>query len=139
MDISNFSLLAATLHYSIIDPSRRFKINSDTGVLTLKISLKNADDLEFKVVIVVSDGLMESNMTLVLSVSQKNFSPPVFKPDVYTVEVKETVHPGTFVEIVFADDDEGDWITYYIEEGNEDDMFHIDSVTGKFYIRFDLK
>ncbi|XP_064610423.1 protocadherin Fat 4-like [Liolophura sinensis] len=138
VNTSEYSLLTAVLHYDIIDPSRRFRINSDTGILTLKISLKNADDLEFSVVIVVSDGLMESNMTLVISVSQKNFSPPAFKPDVYTVEVKETVPPGTFVEIVFADDDEGDWITYYIEEGNVDGMFHIDSVTGEIMTRYHL-
>ena len=129
----------ADLTYGILFPSGsnpgKLVIDPKTGVISSKGSCLDGDYLEFNVN--VTDGgtpPRSDSVFVLLDCIQKNFhssEQPQFVEKIYKKSLKEDAEVGTIVEIISADDMDGDILTYSIISGNTGNKFLIDSSTGE--------
>ncbi|XP_068093776.1 neural-cadherin-like isoform X3 [Hyperolius riggenbachi] len=70
-----------------------------------------------------------------LRMSNVNDEAPVFSQSVYKTFVSEDAGPNTLVAIVHAKDPDGDGVSYFIVEGNEDGNFELDNQKGILRLR----
>lgn len=131
-----------TFFYSLVNkPSNsKFRINSETGILTATSSLGQERVRLFHVEVIAKDrgspsqsstGLVEIQVDAPSSTSLK------FQNVSYEVNVPENSMSGTDVVqvIAFRSDDRRERITYSFGSGNEDNLFEINSNNGLIRVR----
>ncbi len=119
------------LVYSIVasDSDHAFIVDSGTGTITVGA---NADlDAEvkdvYRLVILVSDGELSSEATVVITITDVN-EPPLL-PD-RSFSLKEDTPINTPVGTLVGVDEDQDKLIYSIKSGNDNHSFVIDSSTG---------
>ena len=107
----DFSKIASTISYSILNNEERFVISSSTGVLrTNKIFDFELGQTEFIITIVATDNGLPSRsslMNITVTVDDVNEFDPVFTELQYSVSVAENATLGTTILSVHANDDDG--------------------------------
>ncbi|MEO1211196.1 MAG: cadherin domain-containing protein, partial [Cyanobacteria bacterium J06638_20] len=133
------------LTYNIIsgDINDVFDI-SPTGEITVPVGadLDFADASVYFLTVEVSDGTLTTDAEVTINVTDINVAPEFTTDatgntptDTYTFgPIAETVSVGGAVGQVFADDFDGDTLTYSITGGNTDDAFAINETTGEITI-----
>ncbi|XP_066259350.1 cadherin-87A isoform X1 [Euwallacea similis] len=123
-----------------------FTVNNRTGAVTvafcdtvgvapcLDYETKSEYNLQF--VATDDDGKGQtSSVPLKISLTDNNDNPPVFGQSTYRIYVNEGATRFEPAQIIEArDDDKTSHVTYAIVAGNDDDLFKIDSETGKLRI-----
>ncbi len=110
------------LVYSLLNNTEHFAVNSTSGVISLILPLDFETQQTYEFTVVATDqGVppLSSQADVVILVTGVNDNSPLFNPDFYSFEVPEN---SEFEEQVFAQDGDGDAITFY----SEDDTFEID-------------
>lgn len=107
-----------------------FSIN-DQGVITLDQPLDFEQNLSYEIEIIVTDGLLSSTTTVLVTVIDANEFDPVFN-DLQPLQVQEELPAGTVVGTVQATDDDRNSTVRYsiIMEGPSSALFTIDSQMG---------
>ena len=132
---------ATQLTYKIVDgnDAGHFTIDAASGKITLANALDyetdpsrvSRSDVRHILTIEASDGVNTAIALVTVNVDDANEA-PVFDQPSYAMELAEDAVSGTKVIGVSAqDDDSGDiHINYAITDGNSDDLFTIDTMTG---------
>ena len=132
---------SSQLYYSI--PSQnKFTMDSTTGKLSLYSSLDAESVTSYQFSVVVKDRVGSSAntnsdvATIQLDVLNCNDNPPVFDRDYYNFTISSSASQGHVIGQVHAtDSDNGmDVITYSILNGNINDVFGINPVTGQLVV-----
>lgn len=111
-------------HISGSYASDMFKIDRDTGALTLSRALDFEVAQSHSFVVMASDQgspQQSANMTVIVDVQDVNDNPPVFEQSEYAVKISESVSVSTqIIQVVAHDKDIGNnaRLTYNILEGN---------------------
>jgi len=130
---------SSQLYYSIPSLSK-FTMDSTTGKLSLYSSLDAESVTSYQFSVVVKDGVgssANSDMaTIQLDVLNCNDNTPVFDRDSYNFTISSSASQGHVIGQVYAtDSDNGmDAITYSVLNGNINDVFGINSVTGQLVV-----
>ncbi|XP_077349180.1 neural-cadherin-like [Lithobates pipiens] len=70
-----------------------------------------------------------------LRMANVNDEAPIFSQSVYNTFLSEDAGPNTLVATIHAKDPDGDGVSYFIVEGNEDGNFELDSQKGVLRLR----
>ena len=124
-----------TLDYEIVsgNDDGLFSINEDSGQMTLIGALDYETATRHTLTIQVTDsGGLTDMADIVVNVLNVNEYEPVFRRDVYNVEVAEDAATDTaLIRVAATDRDAGDTLRYAITSGNDDRLFDIDAVSGQ--------
>lgn len=127
--------LAATITYSLSDESdSAIEINPDTGDLRLYSSLVGSSLDTLYVTVKASDGVNSAEQQLTIRVIDTNSHAPVFSLSQYFVEVNESTSAGQHLLQVTATDMDSVALTYAIIDGNTDNMFRMEPLTGSGHL-----
>ena len=112
-----------------------FTVDADTGCIIVAVALDYDDIDYYSYSIRAADGGIPSkhdDATITIDILNVEFDPPEFKQGVLTLAMSEGTAANTTVttKAVCTDRDDGDIITYTIEDGANNDTFTIDSATG---------
>ncbi|XP_069815734.1 neural-cadherin-like [Dendropsophus ebraccatus] len=102
-----------------------------------KLNYEQANHMYEFVVIAVDKGNPPHTGTasVRLRMSNVNDEAPVFSQNVYNTFLSEDAGPNTLVATVHAKDPDGDNVSYFIVEGNEEGNFELDSQKGILKLR----
>ena len=118
---------------------KRFKLDYETGVLTIVKSLDRETTKSYKLNITASDRgkpNKASSQLVEIFVEDVNDNPPKFTKVVYKAEILESSPPGTFVTRVTASDNDSGSnsnLTFIIPAGIGDNKFRINPATGEIH------
>ena len=128
-----------------------FRIDSATGVLSLKSSLDREKKSQHVINVVARDNAVPSerlstNATVIISIEDDNDNIPAFTKRIYYIDVREDVKSGSSFErplvgsVRAIDRDVGSnaMIKYSIIGGNTGSAFTIDQNTGNLYLQQSL-
>ena len=126
----------ADLTFSIVDGNNKnvFSMDPKNGVISTKKALLDA--AEYDLTVNVADGgtpKRDSNVSVSFTIRPKNpqsLNAPMFQDKLTQFQVKEDKPIGTFVTSVYADDIDGDFLTYYFASGNNGNKFRIEPSVG---------
>ncbi|XP_065051300.1 protocadherin-like wing polarity protein stan [Rhopilema esculentum] len=126
------------ISYSLGDDARGlFRINKDTGELTLNKVLDRDDIITFT--IYAADNVEPDKKTSIrvsVHVKDENDNPPIFTGTPYVGKVNETLEIDSFIFRVTASDaDQMQELIYDIVDGNIGNVFKIDSYAGRITTR----
>lgn len=128
----------AYIYYSIVggNEHRKFKINERSGMISISEPLDYERDRNFILTVRATDGgdpplinMAKVNITL----TDINDNPPVFRQAAYNAKIKENSPVGDkVVQVVAVDVDSKDngKVSYTISNGNTQEHFDIDPVSG---------
>ena len=138
-DVLNLSCSDAdgdNLEYTIVGGSTVFQLTqSDTHMITLsQMAPVDLDTFStHNIHINISDGKHSSQLAVFVYIEPVNEHVPVFNQSMYNCSVSEKASIGSVLCTVIAEDDDtgadGN-ITYSISNGNEQNTFAIDSISG---------
>jgi hypothetical protein len=132
------------LSYSLLpsNDSRYFQINSQTGILSVgNISFDYESKTTYHLILNISDhGInpqrLNTLQSLTIHINNLNDNKPKFEQDNYSFELLENVPIGTFIGQVKAIDFDLNTIIHYeLTSMDNDDLFHIDFLTGQLYTK----
>ena len=132
------------ISYSLLDTvDNTFRIDSETGIITLKKSLNREMQAVYVLTVEAQDkGVLPNSATcsVVIQVLNINDVPPEFQETTYKANVSEDAGIGTLVTTMHAISREAgeEEITYAILAGPDSDMFAIDNKTGAVTLRGSL-
>ncbi|KAG8454113.1 hypothetical protein GDO86_000669 [Hymenochirus boettgeri] len=124
------------VRYTIVDgnPSKEFRIDSVTGVLSIAKPLDREKKSSYSLKIQASDrgnSPRSDTATVNIFLTDINDVLPKFELSPYTVNVPENLEalPKVILQVVARDDDQGvnSKLTYSLASGNEDEMFMLSS------------
>lgn len=125
------------IEYTLLNPSgNKFTIGTIDGEVRLTGELDREEVSNYTLTVVATDKghpSLSSSTEVVVMVLDINDNTPVFAQAMYKVEINENTLTGTDITQVFAaDGDEGTngQVRYGIVDGNANQEFRIDSVTG---------
>ena len=125
------------IEYTLLNPSgNKFTIGTIDGEVRLTGELDREEVSNYTLTVVATDKghpSLSSSTEVVVMVLDINDNNPVFAQAMYKVEINENTLTGTDITQVFAaDGDEGTngQVRYGIVDGNANQEFRIDSVTG---------
>ena len=126
-----------TVSYSIIsgDAAGHFDIGASSGMITVAGALNYEATSFYTLTVEASDGSGgTSAVTVRIDLNDVNDSPEFSSPS-YDFKVSENAAAGTYVETVFAtDEDAGDTIEYSITTGNEAGDLALDPASGEITV-----
>ena len=132
-------ILAAAITYSLSwDSDSAFEINPDTGDLRLVSALSGSALDSLYVTVKASDGVHSAEQRVTIRVIHKNSHSPVFSLSQYFVEVNESTGAGQRLLQVTATDQESVSLTYDISDGDTDNTFRMDPLTGTGPLAVDI-
>lgn len=115
----------------------QFKIDSDTGVITLAKALDYETEKKHTLVVIAKDKgtphTLESQTTVVINVVDVRDTSPRFLKSSYQAQISENLPLGAPVVKVTAVDGDTEVnhpVCYSLENGNEDGLFFIEKDTG---------
>ncbi|XP_054238920.1 protocadherin-23 [Indicator indicator] len=115
-------------------PGRKFAINQHTGVIILVEPLDFEETAVYKLRIIVSDSVHQTEAELTITVLDVNDNPPVFTQDLYQVRLPELISMDATVLTVSAvdgDSEHNGMISYKILSSSEG--FSIDHKNGSVF------
>ena len=115
-----------------------FYLDPTDGLLTVHMPLNREERALYILEVVASDGLLESSVTVNVTVTDVNDHPPVFNPNFFSVAVSESLPVGsTVVQVRAMDADSGanGMVTYTSDASSE---FAVNNVTGAVTLRTSL-
>uniref|UniRef100_A0A8C9BCN7 Protocadherin Fat 4 n=1 Tax=Phocoena sinus TaxID=42100 RepID=A0A8C9BCN7_PHOSS len=125
------------IEYNLLNPSgNKFSIGTIDGEVRLTGELDREEVSNYTLTVVATDKgqpSLSSSTEVVVMVLDINDNNPVFAQAVYKVEIDENTLTGTdIIQVSAADGDEGTngQVRYGIIDGNANQEFRIDSVTG---------
>uniref|UniRef100_A0A8W4FHP9 Protocadherin Fat 4 n=1 Tax=Sus scrofa TaxID=9823 RepID=A0A8W4FHP9_PIG len=125
------------IEYTLLNPSgNKFSIGTIDGEVRLTGELDREEVSNYTLTVVATDKgqpSLSSSTEVIVMVLDINDNNPVFAQAVYKVEINENTLTGTdIVQVSAADGDEGTngQVRYGIVDGNANQEFRIDSVTG---------
>jgi len=132
------------VRYAIVSDTDHFSINHLTGLITVNRPLDREKHPVYTVLIRASDlgegsVSLSSTSTVLVELRDVNDVVPEFKPEMYSVRIREDLPIGSVVTVVTAaDTDEGNngIVEYQLVYG--EDFFEIDPDTGVIRIIHDL-
>ncbi|XP_072051982.1 LOW QUALITY PROTEIN: neural-cadherin-like [Amphiura filiformis] len=123
------------LEYSVVprpsdpmDGADKFRIDPDTGEITVKKPIDREEVPEYHLQIEVTDGQNMATTTAIIKVEDVNDNSPSFIGGPYEVDAPETLAVGeTVLEVTASDPDEDfkDDVVFSINGGNGDGLFEI--------------
>ena len=131
------------LTYTITDGNvgDTFSINSVNGQIILMSTLDREKIDYYRLNVVAYDAgkyvQLNSSAEVMITVLDSNDNPPAFRSPPMSVELMETVIPGSLISQFHASDkDLGNnaLLTFSIVDGNINDTFHVDGKSGKIYL-----
>lgn len=131
----------AKVRYSMITDTNDFKVDPESGVLTLSSQLDRERQEIYELIVRATDGggkgeipALFSDAVVRVIVDDINDNPPEFSLKDYTVRIREDVPKGTVVAIVTATDLDtgpGGEVLYTLGEGGDGEgSFKIDKFSG---------
>ena len=133
----------AVLQYSIlipVDSDIPFSINSNTGVLSVSNSLDYELNTSYSLVIQVEDNgepSLSNTTVLLVELLDENDNSPVFTEGIYNATIPENVSIGAnVIQLSSVDKDSGvnSYTEYFIQSGNQNKQFSLNSTTGEVYV-----
>lgn len=128
------------IKYSIVgEESTMFLIDSETGVITVNTDNLDREKLmEIVVTAVASDKApitlrRSSTASVYIQILDVNDNSPIFTQKTYTASVAENAaEKAAILQVVATDKDESiaGTVRYFIESGNINDTFKLDSISG---------
>ncbi|KAF4011869.1 hypothetical protein G4228_003419 [Cervus hanglu yarkandensis] len=125
------------IEYTLLNPSgNKFTIGTIDGEVRLTGELDREEVSNYTLTVVATDKghpSLSSSTEVVVMVLDINDNNPVFEQAMYKVEINENTLTGTdIIQVFAADEDEGTngQVRYGIVDGNANQEFRIDSVTG---------
>ncbi|KAM6075929.1 protocadherin-23 [Chlamydotis macqueenii] len=115
-------------------PGMKFAIDQHTGVVTVVEPLDFEETAVYKLRIIVSDSVHQTEAVLTILVLDVNDNPPVFTQDLYQVSLPELISMGTMVLTVSAvdrDSEHNGMVSYKILSSSEG--FSIDQKNGSVF------
>lgn len=131
--------LNGEVRYALLGGAGRFRIDEETGVITVAAPLDREDQDEYKLEITARDQghpSRSTTTTLDVSVTDINDNSPIFSKQQYEVTVSEDATVGTDVlNVTAVDKDEGSnaVVTYHIvrqDPPSTPPVFSVDAMTG---------
>jgi len=125
--------------YTFENLSDKFKLNTETGAVTIAQILDFERIKEYKLNIIAIDTGFEpkqSKATLSIMLTDVNDNPPIFNQNLFNVFVLENSSPGTFVSQMVANDldsPKNAIINYSIVGGTGENLFYCNSTSGTIY------
>lgn len=125
--------------YEIDASFQEFKIDPETGWITLSSSLDREKQAEYSFSVIAKSkksGALAAEKVFVV-VTDENDQKPMFLKELYSVEISESAAPGTVVTIVQAVDRDlppNNITEYFIVGGNELGHFSIRPPTGEIFV-----
>ena len=122
--------------YSLTD-NERFTYNPMTGSLSSNVIFDHETAPVHNFMITASDGQMEGKAVIRVYVENLNDNPPVFKPSSYVSQVPESVHIGTTILCVHAEDRDNmtnKAVRYFLSGGNAENAFSIGEYSGSISV-----
>jgi hypothetical protein len=133
---------AGTLTFSIVgEGSERFRIDANTGYITLSITLDRESIVRFDLSVIVQDQgepSLSCSTSLTINVTDVNDNPPVFTEGIYIFSVLEEMFTATefsrFGNVTAEDRDSAENAdTEYFLAGSNTSFIQIDPVTGEVF------
>ncbi|KAK3586248.1 hypothetical protein CHS0354_015273, partial [Potamilus streckersoni] len=137
----------AIVHYKMISGHEYIFNISDNGTVSLQQPLvldgRSNDSITLEIeayntINYTHAKLTSVRQTLIVHIQDINDKNPIFNLSVYHVNMSETLQTGSFVGSVLATDkdysSEFNTVTYWIQSGNYNNTFYIDSSTGTIYL-----
>ncbi|KAG7314164.1 hypothetical protein KOW79_022660 [Hemibagrus wyckioides] len=126
-----------TVKYSVFsgNENRAFSMDANTGDITVRdqLLLDFEREREIHLVVLAENGHHSSHARVTVTLQDLNDNAPVFKQSYYRTAVWEGQIPNTYVmQVLAVDADSGvnGQIDYSIVDGNQNNVFIIDSVRG---------
>lgn len=129
------------VHYSLVNSSNLFVIDSQSGCIKLKRKLDYERKKQHKFVVIATDSgrpMRSSTMDVTINVQDVNDNAPVFSETAYEFEVSESVKPNTKFAQPRADDADSRnnaRVTYFIHNGANLNIFGIFPSDGFLYTK----
>lgn len=127
------------ISYSFENSSDKFKLNPETGAITIAHVLDFESIKEYKLNIIATDTGFEpkkSKATLSIMLTDINDNPPTFNQTLFNMFIFENSLPGTFVSQMIAtdlDSPKNSIINYSITGGTGENLFYCNSSSGAIY------
>lgn len=127
------------VRYTFENLSDKFKLNPETGAVTIAQILDYERTKEYKLnIIAIDTGFKpkQSKATLSIMLTDINDNPPIFNQILYNVFILENSFPGTFVSQMVANDVDSPKnaiINYSIVGGTGENLFYCNSTSGAIY------
>ena len=124
------------LSFSLINSAKKFKIDSETGVLRLRRKVDYEQQNFYNVTVSVSDQGVPSLVSFatvtvnIVDVNENSLAPRFEEGDLLETAVYENLPAGTTVVRLKATDDDSWYLKYAIIDGTGVDKFSIDPDTG---------
>ena len=128
------------LYYSIPIQNRitEFAVDSTTGQISLFSNLDAESIVFYQFTVEVRDSLeiaaKKSIATVQINVINCNDNPPMFVKDSYNFTILSSASTGHAIGHVYAIDNDNNVITYNILNGNINNVFRMNSVTGQLVV-----
>lgn len=129
----NDSFPNGVISYILRTPTSLFKLDYNTGLLSLADSIRDKIDSQFELEIEAFDhGIpqLTSTTRVVITVNGSNPNAPEFDKFFYSAILEENSPMGTFVAKVHAIDADNDSVEYFIPQEAGHEFFEIDSKSG---------
>ncbi|XP_014488108.1 PREDICTED: fat-like cadherin-related tumor suppressor homolog [Dinoponera quadriceps] len=132
----------ADIYYSIVggNEHKKFQIDAKTGVVAIAEQLDYERARDYFLTIQAVDGgipPLSNHATVNITVTDSNDNAPIFSEVSYRAAVREDAKIGEKVVQVYANDldsEENGNVSYYIERGDRQKQFSIDSKTGQMSV-----
>jgi len=131
----------AELAYNLLDQTSKdlpFSVNPKSGEICVSGPLDYEKKSIYQILVTASDtGGLSSTVIVNVQLIDENDNPPKFQPSTYSVSVKSGAVPsGPIVKVYARDEDSGRYgkVSYFIKEGNEDNLFRIDKEKGDIFL-----
>ncbi|KAK9508052.1 hypothetical protein O3M35_007799 [Rhynocoris fuscipes] len=140
---------AGRVSYSLSQPSNEFKIDENTGEIsilsTANLDRENTEEITIQVVATDNAPTDEARSAVVpvhIKIIDVNDNAPIFSQHEYPVNIVESIPlspPAPILQLRAQDADSTSKLTYSIISGNIGDVFTLDPVTGIMYPRVSLQ
>ncbi|KAK2725567.1 cadherin-related tumor suppressor-like [Artemia franciscana] len=125
-----------SISYSLLnDIDKKFTLDSTSGILSLKDTLDREEKAGYKIIIRADDSIQQTDVEVLVQVSDANDNAPVFTEVAYSFDIPEDATRGSVVGIVTANDaDEGinGQVSYTVLSDWGNDIFSLNPQTGIF-------
>lgn len=127
------------VRYSFEHDSDKFKLNAETGAITIDKILDFENTKEYKINIIATDTGFEpkqSKASLSIMLTDINDNPPIFNQTLFNVFILENSPPGSIVSQMIAkdlDSPKNAIIHYSISGGTGENLFYCNSTSGVIY------